>query len=135
MIRSFLAATALRATAKLFRITIIQAATTDITTDTSIMPTPKPGAAGRWARGSDPAWNSPGAIVGPLWLKRRRRSVGAIVVWRRLDGKVVGKENGQWIIQSGNDGYAVRTPAVPSVANAIAFRRAYSLVRGAPKVC
>ncbi|MEO6779955.1 MAG: hypothetical protein ABI196_03395 [Bradyrhizobium sp.] len=50
-------------------------------------------------------------------------SVGAIVVWRHHVGKIVGHENGQWIVQSGNDGHAVRTRA-RSVAGAIAFRRA-----------
>jgi hypothetical protein len=50
-------------------------------------------------------------------------SVGAIVVWRHHVGKIVGQENGQWIVQSGNDGHAVRTRP-RSVANAIAFRRA-----------
>ena len=50
-------------------------------------------------------------------------SIGAIVVWRHHVGKIVGHENGQWIVQSGNDGHAVRTRP-RSVANAIAFRRA-----------
>ena len=50
-------------------------------------------------------------------------SVGAIVVWPHHVGKIVGQENGQWIVQSGNDGHAVRTRP-RSVANAIAFRRA-----------
>ena len=49
--------------------------------------------------------------------------VGAIVVWRHHVGKIVGHENGQWIIQSGNDGRAVRTRP-RSIAGAIAFRRA-----------
>jgi hypothetical protein len=35
--------------------------------------------------------------------------VGAIVVWSHHVGKIVGEENGQWIVQSGNDGHAVRT--------------------------
>jgi hypothetical protein len=50
-------------------------------------------------------------------------SVGAIVVWPHHVGKIVGHENGQWIIQSGNDGHAVRTRP-RSIAGAIAFRRA-----------
>jgi hypothetical protein len=50
-------------------------------------------------------------------------SVGAIVVWRHHLGKIVGHENDQWIIQSGNDGRAVRTRP-RSIAGAIAFRRA-----------
>lgn len=54
-------------------------------------------------------------------------SVGAIVVWRHHVGKIVGHENGQWIVQSGNDGHAVRTRA-RSVAGAIAFRRAYAAI-------
>ena len=52
-------------------------------------------------------------------------SVGAIVVWRHHVGKIVGQENGQWIVESGNDGHAVR--ARPrSLAGAIAFRNAYA---------
>jgi hypothetical protein len=52
-------------------------------------------------------------------------SVGAIVVWRHHVGKIVGEENGQWIVQSGNDGHAVRTRP-RSLAGAIAFRQAYA---------
>jgi hypothetical protein len=52
-------------------------------------------------------------------------SVGAIVVWSHHVGKIVGQENGQWIVESGNDGHAVR--ARPrSLAGAIAFRNAYA---------
>jgi hypothetical protein len=51
-------------------------------------------------------------------------TVGAIVVWRHHVGKIVGQENGQWIVQSGNDGHAVRTRP-RSLAGAIAFRNAY----------
>jgi hypothetical protein len=52
-------------------------------------------------------------------------SVGTIVVWRHHVGKIVGQENGQWIVESGNDGHAVR--ARPrSLAGAIAFRNAYA---------
>ena len=52
-------------------------------------------------------------------------SVGTIVVWRHHVGKIVGQQNGQWIVQSGNDGHAVR--ARPrSLAGAIAFRNAYA---------
>src|SRR3984893_18863476 len=35
-------------------------------------------------------------------------SVGVIVVWRHHVGKIVSHEDGQWIIQSGNDGGAGR---------------------------
>jgi hypothetical protein len=52
-------------------------------------------------------------------------SVGAIVVWRHHVGKIVGHENGQWVVQSGNDGHAVRTRP-RSLAGAIAFRQAYA---------
>ncbi len=51
-------------------------------------------------------------------------SVGVIVVWRHHVGKIVGHENGQWIIQSGNDGHAVRSRPDPPRA------RSHS---GAPK--
>src|SRR5690348_6168945 len=30
-------------------------------------------------------------------------SVGAIVVWRHHVGTIVGQENGQWVVRSGND--------------------------------
>ncbi len=52
-------------------------------------------------------------------------SVGTIVVWRHHVGKIVGQQNGQWIVQSGNDGHAVRTRP-RSLTGAIAFRRAYA---------
>jgi hypothetical protein len=52
-------------------------------------------------------------------------TVGAIVVWSHHVGKIVGHENGQWIVQSGNDGHAVRTRP-RSLAGAIAFREAYA---------
>jgi hypothetical protein len=50
-------------------------------------------------------------------------SVGTIVVWRHHVGRIVGQVNGQWIVESGNDGHAVRTRP-RSLAGAIAFRRA-----------
>ena len=49
-------------------------------------------------------------------------AIGVIVVWRHHVGKIVGYENGQWIINSGNDGGRVRTRP-RSVTGAIAFRR------------
>lgn len=52
-------------------------------------------------------------------------SIGTIVVWRHHVGKIVGHQNGQWIVQSGNDGHAVRTRS-RSLAGAIAFRNAYA---------
>jgi len=52
-------------------------------------------------------------------------SIGTIVVWPHHVGKIVGQENGKWIVQSGNDSHAVR--ARPrSLAGAIAFRNAYA---------
>jgi hypothetical protein len=47
---------------------------------------------------------------------RRRR-----VVWAHHVGKIVGHENGQWVIESGNDGRALRTRP-RSIAGAIAVR-------------
>jgi hypothetical protein len=66
----------------------------------------------------------------PLWLARNwahygRRAdgpaVGAIVVWRHHVGQIVGQQDGQWVVHSGNDGRAIRTRP-RSVAKAIAFR-------------
>jgi hypothetical protein len=54
-------------------------------------------------------------------------SVGAIVVWPHHVGKIVGQQNGQWIVQSGNDGHGVRTRP-RSLAGAIAFRSAYAAI-------
>jgi hypothetical protein len=48
-------------------------------------------------------------------------AIGTIVVWRHHVGKIVGRNNGQWIVRSGNDGHAVRTRA-RSLAGVIAFR-------------
>ena len=49
-------------------------------------------------------------------------SVGAIVVWSHHVGKIVGQaSNGEWVVQSGNDGHGVRTRP-RSLARAIAFR-------------
>lgn len=48
--------------------------------------------------------------------------VGVVVVWPHHVGRIVGRAgNGQWIVESGNDGHAVRTRP-RSVAGAIAFR-------------
>jgi hypothetical protein len=51
--------------------------------------------------------------------------IGAIVVWTHHVGEIVGRENGQWIVRSGNDGHVVRTRP-RSLAGAIAFRTAYA---------
>jgi hypothetical protein len=47
--------------------------------------------------------------------------VGAVVVWPHHVGKIVGQQDGEWIIESGNDGHAVRTRPLP-IAGAIAIR-------------
>jgi hypothetical protein len=47
--------------------------------------------------------------------------VGAVVVWSHHVGKIVGREGGEWVIQSGNDGHRVRTRP-RSIAGAIAIR-------------
>lgn len=47
--------------------------------------------------------------------------IGAVVVWPHHVGRIVGREGGRWIVNSGNDGHAVRTRA-RSLAGAIAFR-------------
>jgi hypothetical protein len=47
--------------------------------------------------------------------------VGAVVVWPHHVGKIVGRSQGQWIIQSGNDGHRMRTRP-RSIGGAIAIR-------------
>ncbi len=64
-----------------------------------------------------------------LWLARNwarvgtptSAHVGAVVVWRHHVGRIVGQENGQWVVRSGNDGGGVRARA-RSLAGAIAIR-------------
>ena len=51
----------------------------------------------------------------------RTSGIGAVVVWAHHVGKIVGAENGQWVIESGNDGHALRTRP-RSIAGAIAIR-------------
>ena len=58
-----------------------------------------------WAR-----WGRPGPV-----------GIGAVVVWPHHVGRIVGQQNGEWIIESGNDGHALRTRA-RSIAGAIAIR-------------
>jgi hypothetical protein len=55
------------------------------------------------------------------WGHAGPAGVGAVVVWRHHVGKIVGQENGMWIIQSGNDGNRVRTRPLP-ISGAIAIR-------------
>jgi hypothetical protein len=47
--------------------------------------------------------------------------VGAVVVWSHHVGKIVGKEDGMWVIESGNDDHATRTRP-RSIGGAIAIR-------------
>jgi hypothetical protein len=71
--------------------------------------------------GSDPG---PSYNLARNWIHWGRpgpAGVGAVVVWSHHVGKIVGRENGQWIIESGNDGHAVRTRP-RSIAGAIAIR-------------
>jgi hypothetical protein len=55
------------------------------------------------------------------WGHGGAAGVGAVVVWSHHVGKIVGRENGQWVIQSGNDGHRMRTRP-RSIAGAIAIR-------------
>lgn len=55
------------------------------------------------------------------WGHSGAPGVGAVVVWSHHVGKIVGREGGQWVIQSGNDGHAVRIRP-RSIAGAIAIR-------------
>jgi len=68
-------------------------------------PGPSFNLAHNWTR-----WGRPGAA-----------GIGAVVVWPHHVGKIVGQENGEWIIESGNDGHALRTRP-RSIAGAIAIR-------------
>jgi hypothetical protein len=55
------------------------------------------------------------------WGRSGPAGVGAVVVWPHHVGKIVGQENGEWVIESGNDGHALRSRA-RSIAGAIAIR-------------
>ncbi|MGA8320429.1 MAG: hypothetical protein WB774_06310 [Xanthobacteraceae bacterium] len=55
------------------------------------------------------------------WGRSGPAGVGAVVVWPRHVGKIIGQENGEWVIQSGNDGHALRSRA-RSIVGAIAIR-------------
>ena len=71
--------------------------------------------------GSDPGPSYNLARNWAHWGRPGPAGVGAVVVWPHHVGKIVGKQNGQWIVQSGNDGHAVRTRP-RSIAGAIAIR-------------
>ena len=55
------------------------------------------------------------------WGRPGPAGIGAVVVWSHHVGKIVGQENGQWIVESGNDGNRVRARPLP-ISNAIAIR-------------
>jgi hypothetical protein len=55
------------------------------------------------------------------WGHAGPAGIGAVVVWPHHVGKIVGQQNGEWVIESGNDGHALRTRA-RSIAGAIAIR-------------
>ncbi|HUZ33736.1 MAG TPA: hypothetical protein VMV19_16775 [Xanthobacteraceae bacterium] len=71
--------------------------------------------------GSDPGAEFNLARNWARWGHAGPPGVGAVVVWAHHVGKIVGQEDGKWIIQSGNDGNRVRTRALP-IGNAIAIR-------------
>ena len=56
------------------------------------------------------------------WGRAASPSVGVVVVWRHHVGRIVGGSPGHWVVESGNDGHAVRRRE-RSVAGAIAFRQ------------
>lgn len=68
---------------------------------------------------ADPSYNL--ARNWAHWGHAGAPGVGAVVVWAHHVGKIVGRAGGEWVIQSGNDGHAVRTRP-RSIAGAIAFR-------------
>jgi hypothetical protein len=55
------------------------------------------------------------------WGRLGSAGIGAVVVWPHHVGKIVGQQNGEWVIESGNDGHAVRVRP-RSIAGAIAIR-------------
>jgi hypothetical protein len=55
------------------------------------------------------------------WGRPGPAGVGAVVVWSHHVGKIVGKEGGMWVIESGNDDHATRTRP-RSISGAIAIR-------------
>jgi hypothetical protein len=71
--------------------------------------------------GSDPGPQFNLARNWAHWGHAGPPGIGAVVVWAHHVGKIVGQENGAWIIQSGNDGSGVRTRPLP-IGNAIAIR-------------
>ena len=71
--------------------------------------------------GSDPGPSYNLARNWAHWGHAGPAGVGAVVVWPHHVGRIVGQASGQWIIESGNDGHALRTRP-RSIAGAIAIR-------------
>ncbi|HLX13690.1 MAG TPA: hypothetical protein VKS24_00605 [Bradyrhizobium sp.] len=71
--------------------------------------------------GSDPGPSYNLARNWAHWGRSGPVGVGAVVVWPHHVGKIVGQQNGEWVIESGNDGHALRTRP-RSIAGAIAIR-------------
>jgi hypothetical protein len=86
---------------------------------------PRPAAWCGWAMrqlvGGDPGPSFNLARNWARWGRSGPAGIGAIVVWPHHVGKIVGRENGEWVIESGNDGHALRSRA-RSIAGAIAIR-------------
>src|SRR5581483_11526390 len=59
--------------------------------------------------GSDPGPQYNLARNWAHWGRSGAPGVGAVVVWPHHVGKIVGREDGKWVIKSGNDGHALRT--------------------------
>jgi hypothetical protein len=55
------------------------------------------------------------------WGRSGPAGVGAVVVWPHHVGKIVGRADGEWVIESGNDGNRLRVRP-RSIAGAIAVR-------------
>jgi hypothetical protein len=71
--------------------------------------------------GSDPGPTFNLARNWAQWGQPGPAGVGAVVVWPHHVGRIVGQENGMWLIESGNDGNALRTRP-RSLAGVIAIR-------------
>jgi hypothetical protein len=55
------------------------------------------------------------------WGHAGPAGIGAVVVWPHHVGKIVGQADGEWVIESGNDGHRLRTRP-RSIGGAIAIR-------------
>lgn len=71
--------------------------------------------------GSDPGPEYNLARNWARWGRAGPPGIGAVVVWAHHVGKIVGEENGHWIVESGNDGNRLRIRPL-SIARAIAIR-------------